>query len=204
MSTQTDRFDSVLDAVMVLTKRIDLQSETELAVKTATLNAHLTAFYPRDLVTQEVNLVNCVFVHSLDILSLFPRCRGFERIRLLNVSGYPMEYPQIEIIEIGDIYEPEYRVLRNNVAFQAGSNLNVRSLQGANGYLIDWYSTPDTRRDYYNSWIADLYPDLIIYWAAALVQIATGNTDISRQHTDMVNMQLIPLAKANFLLGQAR
>jgi hypothetical protein len=108
MSTQTDRFDSVLDAVMVLTKRIDLQSETELAVKTATLNAHLTAFYPRDLVTQEVNLVNCVFVHSLDILSLFPRCRGFERIRLLNVSGYPMEYPQIEIIEIGDIYEPEY------------------------------------------------------------------------------------------------
>src|SRR4051812_3068676 len=105
MSFQTDLFDSLLASVIVLTNRPDLEAETELALRTATTSAHHSDFYARDLSTQLVQLPNASYSTQLDISNLFPRMRGVDSIRPVDVSYAVLmdEAYDIDIVEIGDV-----------------------------------------------------------------------------------------------------
>lgn len=206
MSYQQDLFDAMVADVITLTARPDLADETALALRTATNNAHFSDAYSRDLVTQSVQLPNASYQTSLNIPTLFPKLRGLSAIKALDINGAPIAVSpdsQIEVIELGDIYD-DYGTLRNNIAYLAGENVNVRSLTNSYGYLVEWFKAPETRRDTYTSWIAQLYPDVILYWAASLVLDTNGNEEKATKFMKQVQQIHLPYLKNNFLLGVIR
>lgn len=205
MSFQTDLYDSLLADILSLTNRPDLEVETELALKTATRSAHHSDFYNRDLVTNLVQLPNGVYQVQLDAANLFPRLRGIDTIAPtdVNFAALTEESQQIEILEIGDIRDPD-GVIRNNIAYLAGTSLNIRTAIKVYGFIVGWYRSPSALRTQYDSWIAQLYPDAIIYWAAAIVLNTNGNEEKANKYLKQVNEIYLPYLRNNYLLGKAR
>lgn len=207
MTWQTDLYDSMLADVISLTNRPDLEVENAIALRAATTNAHLTDMYFRDVATTQVQLPNGSNQLGLDIPTLFGLVRGFVDIRPIDQNFNlmsPSESTKIEIVEIGDIYDPEYGNLRTNIAYASGSSLVVRSPIQCWGYTVQWVKAPQVRRDLYDSWIAQIAPSIIIYWAAALVLSTNGNEEKSRSYLTQVEKLYIPQLKSNFLLSAMR
>lgn len=206
MSVATDLYDSMVADITTLTARPDLEGEIEIALRTATSSAHLSDAYARDYQLTPVQLPNASYQTSLDVPTLFPRMRGLGSIQPLDSNFQPILLPpenKVNIIELGDIYD-DYGSVRNNVAYLAGDKLNIRSATNDNGYLVGWFMAPNTRRDYYSSWIAQLYPDVILYWAASIVLDTNGNEAKATKYMNMTLQIHVPFLKANFLLGELR
>jgi hypothetical protein len=201
MSLQTDLYDSIYNDVITLTGRPDLADETAVAIRTATLSIHGRTNWPRDLQTQLVKLPNSSNITALDIQVLFPRFRGLASVRITDVNFSPINGPDaiIEPVEVGDIYDPIYGQLRNNIAYVGGTTLNIRNYTACYGYLVDYYSIPQVRRDAYSSWIAQLSPDAIVYQAASIVLSTNGNEEKAKAYSNMVEKQLVPDLVSNFL-----
>lgn len=204
MSAYTDLFDDIKAQVITLTNRPDLAAETEVALRTATLSVHSFGAYPRDLCTLPVKLPNATYMCSIDAQVQLPRLRGLSTIQALDASYAPLEYPEIEIVEIGDIRDPEYKRLKNNIAYLAGTSVNVRCDIMAYGFLIEFFQLPQVRREQYNSWVAQLSPSIIIYQAASLVFSTNGNEDKGKSYSDYVQRTLKPQLDANFLTSIMR
>lgn len=207
MTWQTDLYDSMLTDVISLTNRPDLEVECAIALRAATTNAHLTDMYFRDIAVTQVQLPNSSNQLGLDIPTLFGLVRGFVDIRPIDSSFNvlaPSTGSKIEIVEAGDIYDPEYGNLRTNIAYASGSSLVVRSPIQCWGYAIQWVKSPQVRRDLYDSWIAQIAPSIIIYWAAALVMSTNGNDEKARNYLSQVEKLYIPQLKSNFLLSAMR
>lgn len=207
MSFQTDLYDELVEDIYSLTARPDLVAETTIALKTATINAHHSELYNRDHVDQLVQIPNQANNIALDIANLFPRFRQVDSIQLLDVNYNIVatnEGSQIEIVEIGDTLDPVYGTLKNNIAYVAGSTLNVRSIYGTYGYLVGWFQAPLVRREQYNSWIAQLYSPVILYWAASIVLGTNGNEEKSKNYMNQVEKVHLPQLKSNYLTGKAR
>jgi len=206
MTAQTDLFDAMVADVITLTARPDLDAETALAVRTATNNAHLSDAYARDCRTVSVQLPLTTYVTQLDIPTLFPRMRGLNRVQLLDQYYVPITLStdeQLRIIELGDLYD-SFGSLRDNVAYLAGEKLNIRTFLQGYGFLVTYFLAPNVRRDVYDSWIAQLYPDAILYWAASIVLDTNGNEAKAAKYMAMTQQVHIPFLKSSFLLGELR
>jgi hypothetical protein len=204
VSAQTDLYDSIYNDVVELTKRPDLDSETVIAVRTATLSIHMRQSFPRDVSTQLAKLPNVVYSVALDVQVLFPRMRGISTCRVTDISFAPLETPRIDVVELGDIYDNEYGTLKDNIAYQAGSSLNVRCNNGFYGVLLEYFQLPLVRREQYNSWIAMLAPDVIVVQAAANVFRTNGNEEKAKGYEAQVNNVLFPELVSNFLTTAQR
>lgn len=187
LTPQQQLFQSLVDDVTLLTKRPELDEEIALYVQQATITAHNLAFFPRDLEVKVVQLPNAVNIFQLDIPSLFPRLRSLESVRGLDVNGNPTTSPKIDIVEIGEVYDPVYTsMLRANIAYVGGTSLNIRApITGA--AMVSYYAAPNTRPDFYNSWIAQLFPQVITQRAAQLLFNDTGDDEKSARKEKMLN-----------------
>lgn len=207
MTWQTTLYDAMLADVNSLTSRADATAESAIALRAATTNMHMSDTYWRDAVTASVQLPNASNLVALDINTLFPGARGFQSIRPLDVNGNVVvmgEGNEIEIVEMGDIYDSEYGTLRNNIAYTSGSNLVVRCPMNSNGYAVSYLRAPQTSRTLYDSWIAQMYPSGIIFWAAALVYQTNGNEEKAKNYLLQVEKFYIPQLKQNALLSVMR
>ncbi len=207
MTWQQDLYDSMLTDVISLTNRSDLEAESAIALRAATTNAHLTDAYFRDFAVTQVQLPNGSNQVGLDIPTLFGPVRGFSTIRPIDQNFNllaPSQAHSIEIVEIGDIYDPEYGNLRTNIAYASGSSLVIRCPVQCWGYGVEWLKAPQVRRDLYDSWVAQSAPSIIIYWAAALVLSTNGDDDKARNYLNQVEKFYIPQLKSNFLLSAVR
>ena len=207
MTWQTDLYDAMLTDVVGVTNRPDLEVESAIALRAATTNAHLTDMYFRDIAVTQVQLPNSSNQLGLDIPTLFGLVRGFIDIRPIDQSFNllaPSQGSKIEIVEAGDIYDPEYGNLRTSIAYASGSSLVVRSPIQCWGYAVQWTKAPQVRRDLYDSWIAQISPSIIIYWAAAIVLNTNGNEEKARSYLTQVEKLYIPQLKSNFLLSAMR
>ena len=212
MTWQTDLYDGMVADIVELTKRPDLEAEAKIAMRAATTNTHLTDAYWRDCATVQVQLPNSSNQLALDVSTLFPGCRGFQTIRPIDqnfnliapgwLDGEGRE--TIEIVEMGDIYDPQYGNLRNNIAYTSGSSLVIRSPITCWGYAISYLKAPQVRRDLYDSWIAQMAPDVIIFWAAAILFNTNGNEEKAKSYLSQVEKLYIPQLKSNFLLSAMR
>lgn len=204
MSAQTELYDSIYQDVMTLTKRPQLDAETHVALRSATRSAHASGAYARDIATQNVQLPNASYITSLDAQILFPRLRGLASVQLLDTSFAPMSNPEITIVEFDDIRDPEYHQIKNNIAYLAGTAVNIRSYVPASGYLVGYYQMPLVQREQYNSWIAQLAPEIIVYQAAAIVFGTVGEPEKVKAYTDMVERTFKPQLIQNFLTSALR
>lgn len=203
MTAQTDLFDGLLADIVTLTNRPDLEGETSIALRTATLSAHSSAAFPRDSITQLVTLDSPAYLASIDIQLLLPRLRGLSSVRLLDATFAPLTTPEIDIVEMGDIYDINDQI-KNNSAYIGGSAVNVRSSIGSYGYLVEYFQLPFVRREQYNSWIAIMQPETIIYSAAALVLNTNGNTEKASGYAKQVDKEFRPQLISNFLTSAMR
>lgn len=204
MSSQEALYDSMVADVVTITNRPDLAEETKVAVRTATLSVHMLESFPRDVSTELVKLPNAFYVAGFDTQVLFPRFRGVSTIRILDSSFAPVEFPAIDVVELGDIYDPIYGTLKNNIAYAAGTSLNVRCAVPAYGCLVEYFHLPQVRRESYNSWIAQLYPEPIIYKAASIVLATNGNEEKSKSLDTYCKLTLNPQLTQNFLTSAMR
>lgn len=196
----------IIADIISLTNRPDLVAETDLALRTATRSAHLSDCYARDCQTTTIQLPDMTYVTQLDRVSLFPRLRSFSRVQLVDSNYFPIIFPpeqQIKIIELEDIFDSYGRV-RNNVAYLAGTTMNIRTSILGSGFLITWFNVPALDSESFNSWIAEEYPELLIFWAASIVLGATGNESKAQTCMQLTQQVHLPYLRANYLLGDAR
>lgn len=204
MSAQTDLYDSIFQDIMALTKRPALVDETHLALRTATRTAHFGGAYSRDVSEQPVQIPNASYITSLDGQILFPRIRGLANVQLMDGTGAVMAKPEITVVEFGDIRDPVYHQIKNDIAYLAGTAVNIRSSVPASGYLVSFYQAPLVSRETYNSWIAQLAPDIIIYQAAATILGTVDDGRKAKTYMEMVERVLRPQLNQNFLTSEMR
>lgn len=206
MTWQTDLYDSMLADVISLTNRPDLEAETAIALRSATTNAHLTDAYFRDCAVTQVQLPNGANQWGIDIPTMFPNFRGCGQVRPADINQNLIILPpeqRIEVVELGDVYD-DYGSLRTRIAYCSGSTLVVRSPVTSYGLAVEWFQAPNTRREWYNSWIAQMAPAVIVLWAAAMVFSTNGNEEKAKNYLLQVEKLYIPQLKQNFLLGVMR
>lgn len=179
-------FDELLEEVYTLTKRPDLSADTELAVKAATLKAHRTDFYSRDIAEVPLTLgTTAKYIWSLDIVSYISNFRSIKYIRIYDtVSLVPTTF--FEIITPEEVLD-SYGVQRSNVAYIAGRNVELKANVTFTDIIFACYVLPIvTPKGFYSSWVADLFPYAIVFEAARVVYKTIGFDEESAAYEKLV------------------
>ena len=194
-------FAELVADVKTMTNRPDLDAEIKLAVKAATLKAHQTDYYPKDLFETAIIWTPIAYQQSLDYRTLIPRWRAFKYLRKYDNSvspGVPGKYI--------NILTPEqsidgYGIDREDVCYIAGESLEIRSSTQDTYMLIGCYIHPDLDEITFNSWIALDAPFAIVYEATSKIFKQTGYDEQAAMMNKEVAEQFM-LLRNNNLLGQ--
>jgi hypothetical protein len=192
-------FAQLVADVKILTNRPDLDSEIKLAVKAATLKAHHTDFYPKDLFETGITWSPVGFTQSLTYRTLIPRWRSFNYLRKLDSTGiipgafFKMITPENSV--------DEYYIDKVNVCYLAGEDMEIKSSTEDAYMLLGCYLHPDITEAGYTSWIALDHPYAIEYEATSKIFKQTGFDEQAAMMNQEVSEQFMLLKNAN-ILGQ--
>lgn len=184
----TPSLASLVADVYSLTNRPDLVGETLLAVRNATLKAHISDFYPKDIYETGVAFSDSLAQQSLEYKGLVPLFRALKYIRkyVPNVSGIGgRDGPFLDILTPDDLVD-SYNCNKANVAYLAGSEIKIRSSEAIQYCLFGCYVYPNVTVDSYYSWIAEEQPTAILYEAAAVVFKTIGYDEQVATYRQMV------------------
>lgn len=177
-------FDELLEEVYLITNRRDLAAETKSAVKAATLKAHKSDFYSKDIFETGVEFDSADFRQSLDYISLLSNFRAFKYLRRV-------EDENDDVGKFFDIVTPEetidsYGVNRCDIAYVAGRVIEIRASVEFSKVLLGCYVLPIVREGDYRSWVAEQLPYAIIHEAARRVFRSIGNLEEAAAQTEFV------------------
>lgn len=190
-------FTELVAEVIQITKRPDLATATESAVKAATLKAHQSDYFFNDLIEVAVEFDEPRFIQTFDPKQVVPRFRQAKYIRIWegDVNGYAKEF--LEHIQIEAALD-NYGHIRTNVFYMAGAFLQIRGTQPVEKVLFGAYQHPlVTPSENLNSWIADEYPWAIVYEAARTIFLQVGYQEQSRAMQALVGEQYSVLGLSN-------
>jgi len=165
-------FDELVAEVYTLTNRPDLVAETKSAVKVATLKAHQSDFFSKDIYETGVEFDTSDFLHSLDYISLISNFRAFKYFRRVESANDTYGY-DLTVLTPDELLD-SYGVHKTDVAYVAGRVLEIRSAVDFQYGLMGCYVNPIVREGAYTSWIAEQIPYAIIFEAARVVFKAIG------------------------------
>jgi len=190
-------FAELVSDVKILTNRPDLDTEIKLAVKAATLKAHQSDFYPKDLFETGIAWNPVAYRQSLDYRTVVPRWRAFKYLRKYDAVG---DVPGVFFT----ILTPEqtvngYGINKENVCYLAGEQLEIRSSTEDEHMLLGCYVHPDIQETSYNSWIAVEHPYAIEFEAVSKIFKTTGYDEQAAQMQREVAEQFILLRNSNIL-----
>lgn len=176
----------IIADVYSLTKRPDLVAETDVAVRAATLKAHHSDFFPKDLFETGIQWNPTDYIQELDYRNLIPRWRAFKYLRKAEVTG--------EGGKFFDLILPEqvldsYNITRDDVCYLAGEVLKIRSSSLDSYMLLGCYLNPVITETGYSSWIALDCPYAIVYDAAATIFKTIGFDEQERTYRNLVAEQ---------------
>lgn len=191
-------FDELVAEVYVLTKRPDLVAETKTSIKSATIKAHQAGYWDRDLLETGVDLGEELYIQQFQYSALLPRWRAAKYFRKWSgVNGEPGTC-------VFDIVTPDamfdaYQVQRDNVAYLAGENFNLRSYSAFRYLLIGAYLNPSTVEAAYSSWIAEQHPFAILHEAARMIFKMIGSDAEAGYYQQLRNEEYANLQLVNNL-----
>ena len=160
-------FAELLTEVYNLTARPDLIDLTKSAVKAATLKAHQTDFYSKDIYETNVSFLSKEYVQSLDYTAIITNYRALKYMRKWDTSDdSPTTF--FTILTPDEILD-EWGRERTNVAYVAGNILEIKSSTEFDKVILACYVNPVIVEASYSSWIAVLQPYAIIHEAARVV-----------------------------------
>ncbi len=185
---------------IVWTKRPDLLTATNSAIRRNILKWHRKEKWPRDLVTVTgiANPTPGQAVAVIPIAANFPRFRGQFAAVTVDDRTKPLD-PLL----FDDNFDLD-GFARNNVYLVAGTNLNIRSNMG--GFLTvtgSYYRDPIATEGGLDSWIADDYPDLIACGAAAEILAFDNESEIYKA-AKASEAEQFTLLRSNNLETEAR
>lgn len=185
-------FTDIVADVYTITSRSDLVVDTALAVRQATLAAHRSDKYIRDI--QEGFLpigkpTDGSANYQIDIPSYFPNWRAFAYLRpydSVTQSKSRIVLGPDSFIASDGILDP-YSDDKVNVAYVAGSNLNVLLEAAYDSFLYGYYKNPTlSPDDNYESWIAREQPAIITIDAARKILESVGYEDAAKRLKDIL------------------
>ena len=171
-------FAEIVSDVFILTNRPYLVDETKLAVRAATLKAHQSDFYPKDLHEVGLSWATPDYIQSIEYRTLIPRWRAFKYLRkyLGGTSGAPGEF--LKLLTPEETLD-RYGINKENVCYLAGEMLEIRSNTQDSNMILGCYLNPITSEEGYTSWIAKDHPYAIVFEAARGVFRQVGSIDES-------------------------
>jgi hypothetical protein len=185
----------LISEVYTITGRPDRVAETASAIKSATLKAHQSDFYYKDLYETGVAFATSAYVQQFDYRSLIPLWRANKYWRKYdNVNAVPGNF--LDSILPEQVLD-RYLVEKTNIYYFAGAFLNLKSDTQEQYYLMGCYLNPDITTAGYNSWIAKDHPYAIVFDAAATVFKAVGKDDEASAYRTMIPEQIAMLRASN-------
>lgn len=177
-------FDELIEEVYLITNRRDLVNETKSAVKAATLKAHKSDFYSKDIFETGVEFTSSDFRQSLDYISLLSNWRALKYFKRV-------EDENDDVGKLFDIITPEeildsYGTNRTDIAYVAGRVLEIRASVEFSKALLGAYVLPIVREGAYLSWVAEQFPFAIIHEAARRIFRSIGKLDESNAQSQFV------------------
>lgn len=187
-------FTELCDEVYTLTNRPDLIAETKMAVKAATLKAHQSDLYYKDIFETGISFATSDYVQALEYRSVIPKYKQLKYIRKTDSAGTSGNF--LEVITPTTALD-KYGSVKEDVCYAAGEVIQIKSSTQLQYILFGCYVNPDITESGYNSWIALDNPYAIIFEAAATVYKAIGQDDQSTTFRTLVQEQIMMLKAAN-------
>lgn len=186
-------FTELCNDVYTITKRPDLVDATKLAVKQATLKLHHSDYYYKDLVETGIQFGTSDYIQQADVKNFWPRFRTLKYFR---------RYQDDSAMEFFEVVPPElivdsYKIDRVNIAYVAGSVLQIRSRYPLQYALISFYQHPDITEAGFSSWIAQDHPFAIQFEAARFLFKSIGFDEQSAAFEKLANEQLAEIKISN-------
>ena len=160
-------FDELVDEVYTLTNRPDLTAETSSAVKAATLKAHQSDFFSKDIHETGVEFDSATYIQSLDIISLISNFRSLKYMRRVTDENDDVGR-FFEVLTAEETLD-SYGINRTDIAYVAGRMIEIRSSVEFDKMLLGCYVLPIVRTGAYSSWVAEQHPYAIIREAARVI-----------------------------------
>lgn len=182
-------FAELVAEVIAITKRPDMQTRIESAVRAATLKAHHSDFYYKDLHEVAVQFTNPFILQSFVPTEIAPNFRKAKYIRVWigeDNGDAGVFYTPIQIENSTDLYG----LTKTEVFYMAGQNLQLRSSVAIDKVLFGCYLHPViTPEASFSSWIAAEMPYAIIYEAARSIFKSVAFTEQANEYAQLVAEQ---------------
>lgn len=189
----------MIQEVYTITGRPDRVAETLSAIKSATLKAHQSDYYYKDMFETGVAFDTSDYIQQLDYRALIPLWRAVKYLRKYDLSTTPYTPGKFLNLILPELVLDRYTVEKTNIFYVAGSYLNLSSDTQEQYYLLGCYVNPDITTTGYNSWIAKDHPYAIIFDAAATVFKAIGKDDEAAAYRTLVPEQIGMLKMSNIV-----
>lgn len=160
-----------------ITRRPDLHDRTQSAVLAATLKVHHMDFWYKDLVEVTIEFDDPQFISNFAPTDVIPRYRKAKYIRIWEgdaTSGVPLSF--LTPIQIEQALDG-YGYHKNNVFYQAGNLIQIRTAQPLKRALFGCYVHPNVTTSAYSSWIAVEEPYAIVHEACRVIFREIGATE---------------------------
>lgn len=178
----TTTFQDMRDLVNAQTKRPELVTLTDSAIRLATLRAHQVDFFSRDqassVLTYTPPTTNEIFVDIPDIYTVVGRLRTPDFVHIEDLTTLlPTE--QLEYaVDYKNFWNAENE-LKQSVFTLLGTSLRIRAYASTGRCRFYYYLNPVVSSVGYSSWIADEYPEELALWAAAIIWMRSGFQEIA-------------------------
>lgn len=179
-------FQELYDEVILITKRPDLVDRTKQCLRSATIKAHHSDFYFKDLVESPVQFTDLFYLQSFLPTEVVPNFRMAKYIRLWDGDNYGNPGKFLEPIQIENSLN-RYGQNKTDVFYMAGQLLQIRGAGTVDKVLFGCYVNPViTPEASYSSWIANEQPYAIIYEAARQIFKSISFTEQANEYSSLV------------------
>jgi hypothetical protein len=183
-------FSDMTALVNAITKRPELVTLTEAAVRTATLRAHHTDFFHRD--RDSVVLTYTVpasgsFVDIAGVYTSAPQLRAAEFMQSEDATTFTAT-ENLEWVTSFKNFFDDTNVAKLSVFTVLGETIKASFASATGRARLFYYKNPVVTNAAYASWIADAHSDEVAMWAAGIVWARTGNQEMAREAQTAVEM----------------
>ena len=193
---------ALLADVYSLTNRPDLVAESTVAVKAATLKAHQSDFYQRDIVTGSNVFANpSLNVQSFSIAGL-TRWRAWSYLQNYDPNVIPYQGSGsfvFDIIAPNDLID-QYQILKQNIAWQVGTQLNLRCAAALATLYYGYFRNQDVTNAADMGWISDSHPYAIVFEATRRVFKTIGYDEQASYYEKVVQEEYDNIRLSNVVV----
>lgn len=158
-------FAELVSDVHTITNRPDLVTETKLAVRVATLKAHQSDFFPKDMYEVGIQWPTPDYIQSIEYRALIPRWRAFKYLRKYTNNTPGVLFTLLTPEQVLD----RYGLQKSDICYIAGEMLEIKSSSQDTNMILACYINPVLDENAFSSWIALDHPYAIVYEAARTV-----------------------------------